>query len=129
MNEIVLNIISCVVTVVVIPLISLLGGKLIQLISNKIKDEKASSLLTQATNIVLDAVRSVFQTYVEALKKEGKFDGDAQLVALNKAKEIALNQLSDDLKEFITKNFGNLTSWLANQIEASINLLKYGGGK
>lgn len=129
MNEIVLNIISCVVTVVVIPLISLLGGKLIQLISSKIKDEKASSYLTQATNIVLDAVRSVFQTYVEALKKEGKFDADAQLVALNKAKEIALNQLSDDLKEFITKNFGNLTSWLANQIEASINLLKYGGGK
>ena len=129
MNAIVLNIISCVVTVVVIPLISLLGGKLIQLISNKIKDEKASSYLTQATNIVLDAVRSVFQTYVEALKKEGKFDADAQLVALNKAKEIALNQLSDDLKEFITKNLGGLTSWLTNQIEASINLLKYGGGK
>ncbi len=124
MNEIVLNIISCIVTVVVIPLISLLGGKLIQLISTKIKDEKASSLLTQATNIVLDAVRSVFQTYVEALKKEGKFDTDAQLIALNKAKEIVLEQLSSDAKDFISKNYGDLTSWITNQIEASINILK-----
>lgn len=129
MNEIVLNIISCVVTVVVIPLISLLGGKLIQLISTKIKDEKASSFLTQATNIVLDAVRSVFQTYVEALKKEGKFDEDAQLLALNKAKEIVLDQLSDDIKNFISNNYGDLASWITNQIEASINLLKNGGGK
>ena len=36
MNEILLNVLSCVVTTVVIPLITLLGSKLIKWISSKI---------------------------------------------------------------------------------------------
>lgn len=42
MNEILLNIISVVVTAVVIPLISLLGSKLHELINSKIKNEKGA---------------------------------------------------------------------------------------
>lgn len=64
------------------------------------------------------------QTYVEALKKEGKFDKDAQLIALNKARDITLEQLSADSKKYITDNFGDLNEWVNTQIEAIINLLK-----
>ena len=70
MNEIVINVISCLMTAVVIPLISLLGSKLITWLNTKIKNDKASNLLTQATTIVLNAVKTVFQTYVDSLKKE-----------------------------------------------------------
>lgn len=124
MDSIVLNIISVVVTAVIIPLISLLGTKLYQLINNKIKDEKASKYLTDASNIVLDAVRSVFQTYVETLKNEGSFNKEAQLIALNKAKEIVLSQLSTDTQDYLKTNFGDVGEWILNKIEASINLLK-----
>lgn len=124
MNEILLNVLSCVVTAVIIPLITLLGSKLIKWISGKIDNEKTSKYLTEATTIVLDAVKCVFQTYVEALKKEGSFNKDAQLIALNKAKEIVLNQLSNDVKEYIKSNFGDIDTWLTTQIEASINTLK-----
>ena len=124
MNEILLNVLSCVVTAVIIPLITLLGSKLIKWISGKIDYEKTSKYLTEATTIVLDAVKCVFQTYVEALKKEGSFNKDAQLIALNKAKEIVLNQLSNDVKEYIKSNFGDIDTWLTTQIEASINTLK-----
>lgn len=124
MNEILLNIISVVVTAVVIPLISLLGTKLYQLINTKINNEKGAKCLKEATDIVLNAVRSVFQTYVEALKKEGKFDKDAQLKALNLAKDTVLSQLSIDARNYISSNFGDLQEWIVTQIEASINLLK-----
>ena len=124
MNEILLNVLSCVVTAVIIPLITLLGSKLIKWISGKIDNEKTSKYLTEATTIVLDAVKCVFQTYVEALKKEGSFNKDAQLIALNKAKEIVLNQLSNDVKEYRKSNFGDIDTWLTTQIEASINTLK-----
>lgn len=124
MNEILLNIISVVVTAVVIPLISLLGTKLYQLINAKINNEKGAKCLKEATDIVLNAVRSVFQTYVEALKKEGKFDKDAQLKALNLAKDTVLSQLSADARNYISSNFGDLQEWIVTQIEASINLLK-----
>ena len=99
MNEILLNVLSCVVTAVVIPLITLLGSKLIKWISSKIDNEKTEKYITEATTIVLDAVKCVFQTYVEALKKEGSFNKDAQLIALNKAKDIVLAQLSEDIHQ------------------------------
>lgn len=124
MNDILINIISAVVTTVLLPLITWAGTKLIQYIGTKVKNEKAATLLTTATTVVLNAVRSVFQTYVESLKASGSFGPDAQLEALNQAKEIALSQLGDDVKDFITTNYGNLDVWLTNQIESSINLLK-----
>ena len=124
MNEILLNVLSCIVTAVIIPLITLLGSKLIKWISSKIDDEKAEKYITDATTIVLDAVRCVFQTYVDTLKKEGSFDREAQLIALNKAKDIVLAQLSEDIKEYINKNFGDVDTWVTTQIEASIDTLK-----
>ena len=102
----------------------MLGSKLIKWISSKIDNEKTEKYLTEATTIVLDAVKCVFQTYVEALKKEGNFGKDAQLTALNKAKDIVLSQLSEDIKNYIKINFGDVDAWITTQIEASINTLK-----
>ena len=124
MNEIIINIISVVVTSIVLPLISIAGAKLIQFINSKIKNNKAADLLTTATTIVINAVRSVFQTYVEALKKEGSFNKDAQIIALNKAKDIVLTQMTDEVKNYLVTTYGSLDSWLDTNIEATINILK-----
>lgn len=124
MNDILINVISAVVTTVLLPLITWAGTKLIQYIGTKVKNEKAAAFLTTATTIVLNAVRSVFQTYVESLKASGSFNAEAQKTALSKAKDIALSQLGDDVKEYISSTYGNLDRWLTNQIESTINLLK-----
>lgn len=124
MNEIILNIISVVVTAVILPLISYAGARLIAWLNAKIKDENAKQQLTVATDIVMNAVRSVFQTYVETLKKNGTFDKESQKVALIKAKDDALSQMSDEIKDYITKNYGDLETWITTQIESTINILK-----
>lgn len=124
MNDIIFNIISVVVTAVILPLISYAGTRLITWLNAKIKDENAKQQLTVATDIVTNAVRSVFQTYVEALKKNGTFDKESQKVALIKAKDEALSQMTDEIKDYITKNYGDLQTWLTTQIEATINILK-----
>lgn len=124
MNEILINIISVVVTAVILPLISYVGARLITWLNAKIKDENAKQQLTVATDIVTNAVRSVFQTYVEALKKNGTFDKESQKAALIKAKNDALAQMTDETKEYITKNYGNLETWIITQIESTINILK-----
>lgn len=103
----------------------ILGGiKLCSLIDSKVKDKKGNTLLNKATTIVIDAVRATFQTYVESLKNSGSFNKDAQLVILNKAKDTVLSQLTTEVKDCITNNFGDLNNWITNQIESSINLLK-----
>ena len=124
MNEILLNVLSVVVSAVVLPLISLIGAKLVSFINTKINNDKASNMMEEATNIVTNAVRSVFQTYVESLKKQGTFDKESQIYALEKAKSIALNQMSDEIKSYIKSNYGNINTWLSTQIEATISKLK-----
>jgi hypothetical protein len=124
MNEILINIISVVVTSIVLPLLSIAGAKLVQLINSKINNNKAANFLSTATTIIINAVRSVFQTYVEALKKEDKFDEASQKLALLKARDIALNQMTDDVKNYITSTYGDLDTWINTNIEATINILK-----
>ena len=124
MDDIFINILSCIVTVIILPLITLLGSKLIKWISKKIDDENVEKNLIKATNIILDAVKYVLQTYVDNLKKEGKFTKDAQLIAFNKAKEIVLSQFNEEIKNYLKDNFGDIDSWIDVQIEASINNLK-----
>lgn len=124
MNEILINIISVVVTSIVLPLLSIAGAKLVQLINSKINNNKAANFLSTATTIIINAVRTVFQTYVEVLKKEDKFDEASQKLALLKARDIALNQMTDDVKNYITSTYGDLDTWINTNIEATINILK-----
>lgn len=124
MNKILFNIISVLVTMVILPLISFTGINLIPQLNEEIKDENAKTQLTTATTIVTNSVRSVFQTYVDTLKKNGTFDVESLKIALAKAKDEALSQMSDEIKEYITTNYGNLENWLTTQIEATINIMK-----
>ena len=124
MNQILLNILAAVTTCIILPLISFLGIKLSQWLSTKIKDEKAAALFTKAVDIVTNAVRITFQTYVESLKNSGSFGKEEQLIAFEKAKAIITSELTEDLKTFIIQNYGDLQTWISNQIEATIYKLK-----
>ena len=124
MNEILLNVLSVLLTAVILPLISIAGTQLIKFINSKIKNNELAKQLTTATTIVTNAVRVVFQTYVDTLKKNGGFDKEAQAEALNRAKNIALSQITEDTKSYIEENYGDFNNWLTIQIESTIDLLK-----
>ena len=124
MNDILISIISVVVTTVVLPLITIGGTKLIQLINQKIKDDRTRTILTGLPTIVERAVRSVTQTYVDTLKKNGKFDQEAQLVALSLAKDEVLRELNTETRIFIETNYGSINDFVTTQIESTINLIK-----
>ncbi|MCK9493590.1 MAG: hypothetical protein M0Q00_04385 [Acholeplasmataceae bacterium] len=61
---------------------------------------------------------------MESLKKSGAFDKEAQKTALNLAKQEVMRELNIETKEFITINYGDLSNYITNQIEAIINLFK-----
>ena len=124
MNQILLNVLAAVTTCIILPLISFLGIKLSQWLSTKIKDEKAQALFTKAIGIVTNAVQATFQTYVESLKNSGSFGKEEQAIAFDKAKAIISSELTEELKVFITQNYGDLQKWITNQVEATIYKLK-----
>jgi len=128
MNDIIINIISVLVTSIVLPTITFLGIKLTSWLNTKIKSEKEHALLTGITEVVTRNVASTFQTFVESLKKENKFDDKAQSNALRYAKEQILKELNDEAIGYISDNFKDVNSWLTTQIESTIYTLKSKNG-
>ena len=49
---------------------------------------------------ITECVMATTQTYVDTLKKEGKFDGEAQKIAFSKTFDAVLAVLNDDAKEY-----------------------------
>ena len=54
-----------------------LGSYIVGLLNSKIKDQKLRTFLTKFTEIVTRCVKSLTQTTVQGLKKDGKFDSEA----------------------------------------------------
>ena len=81
-------------SMVILPLLLALSGfavawlrKKTQEITANINDATVRKYVDLASDAVTKAVQTTFQTYVDALKAQGKFDKEAQLTALQKAKD------------------------------------------
>lgn len=72
----------------------------------------------------MSSVQTITQTYVESLKKENAFTAEAQKEAYEKCLSLIKTQLTPELTEYITNNFGDMETYLKTQIEAMINNLK-----
>lgn len=127
MNENLSELLTTLIQVVIIPSIPILVAFLAQLLrakSNqakiKLNNDLAKQYLQEATEAVIQAVTYTSQTYVDSLKKQGKFDAEAQKIAFNTAKDIALQLLTEDAKNLITDLYGDLTVWLDTKIEQTV---------
>lgn len=118
------RIIFSVVGIILTTLVTWGVERLTTLLSTKIKNEKALRYSLDAVDIVTNAVKSTYQTYVQALKDKNLFDKKAQKNALTIASTTAQRQMSDDVKDYIQNNFGDITNWVTTQIESSLYDLK-----
>lgn len=93
-------------------------------ISTKTNDIKFNSFVNGITALAGNAVKEVYQTYVETLKKEGNFGKDAQEKAFDMCFDKLMAQLTPGMLDFIGKNFGDITDYLTSVIEATLYNLK-----
>ena len=114
--------------VCIIPLLGVLTAFLVQYLRAKSKEiitgldnDAAQEYVEMITNTVTNCVIATNQTYVETLKKQNKFDADAQKVAFEKTLNAVIAVLSDDAKDYIVKTTGDLNTYLTNLIEAKVN--------
>ncbi len=128
MNENMSAILTTIIQVVIIPAIPVLITFLVKFLkakadetTTKIDNDLIRVYLQEATDAVLQAVVYTAQTYVDTLKKQGKFDETAQKVAFAQAKDVALRLLTEEAKQMITDLYGDLTIWLDTKIEQTVN--------
>lgn len=101
-----------------------LTALLVDFLNQKIKDKKIARWSTDLFQIVMSAVQTVFQEFVDTMKKNGKFDEAAQKEAKERAYNIIINQLTPELQNYIKENFGDMKDYIMNQIEAMVYQLK-----
>ena len=93
-------------------------------LNNKIKDQKLAKWSSQVTMIIVNAVQTVFQEFVDTMKKSGAWNEEAAKEAKERAYNIIMGQLTSELKSYIKDNFGDMREWIMNQIESMIYQLK-----
>lgn len=111
----------------IIPLFGVLVAYVVKYINAKgneiaasVDSELASKYIVMLTTTIADCVVATNQTYVEALKREGKFDKDAQAKAFQMTYDAVMDILTDDAKEYLANFYGDLTLYLTKRIEAEV---------
>lgn len=117
--------------VCIIPLLGALSVFLIKWINSKsaqlqasVDSELLAKYIGMLDSTITSCVLTTTQTYVEALKKAGKFDAEAQKQAFNQTKDAVLCILSDEAKLYLSEALGDLSAYIDNKIEAEVVLNK-----
>ena len=113
-----------IITGIIGVLIAGLGTFITVLINKYVKNDKLKTILNSLNETVRNAVSEVYQTYVEALKKDGMFDAEAQKEALNKALIIIKTNLPTEALDWVKENYSDIDAYFRSLIEATIGLLK-----
>lgn len=82
---------------------------------------KYSEIIYGLENIVSKAVITTNQTFVNELKKQGKFDKEAMQEAYKRTYESIIASLSQSFFEYIDEENVDIDALLKNMIETSVN--------
>ena len=87
----------------------------------RLAPSKYSEIIYGLENIVSKAVITTNQTFVNELKKQGKFDKAAMQEAYKRTYESIIASLSQSFFEYIDKEAVDIDALLKNMIETSVN--------
>lgn len=101
-------------------IITILGVLLVNYLKSRgVKDDYIKTI-DQAYALLADCINYTNQTYVDALKKEGAFDKQAQLIAFEKTKDRFYRLCSEEMELAINTAYNSLNEWLQVIIESNI---------
>lgn len=117
--------------IAIIPLLGVLASYIIYLANSsineakqKVKNETASKYLDMLNTTIKECVLATNQTYVEALKKEGSFDVEAQKKALTLTYQNVMAILTEDAETYLKESVKDLETYITNKIEAEVVINK-----
>lgn len=97
---------------------------LVEYLSTKTNKSILDTIMAEITTFVSESITYVMQTYVDSMKKSGKFDKESQKTAYNMAYDAAVKLIPAESKEMFESVYGSLDEYLKILIEAEVKKLK-----
>lgn len=126
-----LDILYKVFEVAIIPLLGAATLYLITLIDakkkeikDKAKSETAKKYIEMLDDTIINCVVATNQTYVEALKKAGSFDAEAQKQAFKLTYDAVMAILTDEAQMYLNEAIKDLNAYITNKIESGVVAVK-----
>lgn len=112
----------------IVPLLGILTAYIVKLVQKKINEiedsinnKTAKKYVEMLNETIEQCVVATNQTYVWALKQQGKFDKEAQEEALMITKDAVMGILTMEAKQYLNEFYGDLQSYVTARIEATVN--------
>lgn len=118
------QLILSIIAVVVPALSGFIGYYIKKYVNSKVSDSELAKDLTTLTDLVDTCVKMVQQTYVDELKDENMFDKEKQEEALKKCMDAIKSQMTNELKDNLSKTYVDLEAYIKLLVEAKIQDLK-----
>ena len=126
-----MELITQIFEVCIIPLLGVLTTFLVRYINAKMKslvdttnDEKQKKYIEMLNNTITDCVIATTQTYVDTLKKQGKFDKEAQEQAFLMTFNAVSDLLTEESKKYLNEAIEDLDLYIKQKIESEVNINK-----
>lgn len=115
----------------IVPLLAVLTGFLVQWIKAKTTEATEKNqhdvfdkYITMLGDTISKCVSATNQTYVDALKKAGSFDAEAQKTAFDMTLKAVMTVLGQDAIDYLSAIYGDLNEYLTTLIEAEVKAQK-----
>ena len=126
-----IELLSQIFEVCIIPLLGVLTTFLVRYINAKMKtladtanDERQKKYIEMLNNTITDCVIATTQTYVDTLKKQGKFDKEAQEQAFLMTFNAVSGLLTEESKKYLNEAIEDLDLYIKQKIESEVNINK-----
>ena len=90
----------------------------------KTKNETETKYVEMLDKTITECVLATSQTYVKALKEEGRFDEAAQKVAFQKTFDAVMAILTEEAQTYLSEVTKDLNVYITNKIEATVKATK-----
>ena len=104
-------------------LVTLINAKKNELLK-KIKDATIKKYIEMLDKTIEECVLATNQTYVDALKKQGSFDMEAQKQAFELTYKAVMAILTEDAHEYLNEAIKDLNAYITTKIEAQVIISK-----
>lgn len=126
-----LDILYKVFEVAIIPLLGAATLYLITLINTKkeeikkqAKSETTKKYIEMLDDTIINCIIATNQTYVDALKKAGSFDAEAQKHAFKLTYDAVMAILTDEAQAYLNEAIKDLNVYITNKIESGVVAVK-----